>query len=34
MRINNKINRVKSPPPKLGQNTNSIMKMLDILVGK
>ncbi|WP_440679780.1 CaiB/BaiF CoA transferase family protein [Candidatus Pelagibacter sp. HIMB1517] len=28
MRINNKINRVKSPPPKLGQNTNSIMRTL------
>ena len=28
MRINNKISSVKSPPPRLGQNTNSIMKML------
>jgi crotonobetainyl-CoA:carnitine CoA-transferase CaiB-like acyl-CoA transferase len=28
MRINNKINGVKSPPPRLGQNTNSILKML------
>ena len=28
MRINNKIKGVKLPPPKLGQNTNSIMKML------
>jgi len=28
MRINNKINGVKLPPPRLGQNTNSIMKML------
>jgi len=28
MRINNKINGVKSPPPRLGENTNSIMKML------
>ena len=28
MRINNKISSVKSPPPRLGENTNSIMKML------
>lgn len=34
MRINNKIKGVKLPPPKLGQNTNSIMKMLGYSVSE
>ena len=34
MRINNKIKGVKLPPPKLGQNTNSIMKTLGYSVSE